>query len=85
VVSSLWPVETAIFSWANFEKCTLSGIRMFRIGWLLVGFLLMLGKLGAKGKDFFATDLKISTIFKVLGFWSWVLGLGFCVGLISES
>jgi hypothetical protein len=25
---------------------------MFRFGWLLVGFLLMLGKLGVKGKDF---------------------------------
>jgi hypothetical protein len=42
----------AFFSWANFKKCTFFGIQMFRIGWLLVGFLLMLGKLGTKGEDF---------------------------------
>jgi hypothetical protein len=37
---------------------------------LLVGFLLILGKLGARGEDFFATELQISTII-----WSWVFGL----------
>jgi hypothetical protein len=45
-------LKRQIFSWANYKKCTFFWIRMFRFGWLLVGFLLMLGKLGVKGKDF---------------------------------
>jgi hypothetical protein len=45
-------LKRQVFSWANFEKCTFFWIRMFRIGWLLVGFLLILGKLGVEGKDF---------------------------------
>jgi hypothetical protein len=72
-----------IFLIAFFKFSTFFGIRMFRIGWLLVGFWLMLGKLGAKGKDFFATDLKISTFFGLghvpdrIGYWWGIFGASF--------
>jgi hypothetical protein len=48
---------------------------MFRIEWLLVGFLLILGELGVKGKDFLLNgianlhDFHVRSL--VLGFGSW--------------
>jgi hypothetical protein len=56
-------LKRQIFSWANFEKCTFFWIRMFRIGWLLVGFLLILGKLGVKGKDFLLNGIENLHVF----------------------
>jgi hypothetical protein len=46
--------ERWIFCPAVFDFSTFFGIRMFRIGWLLVGFSLEFGEAGREGVSFFA-------------------------------
>jgi hypothetical protein len=57
VVHLAWPVVSGqlkrqFFSWANFENCTFFWIRMFRFGWLLVGFFVDAGESRGAGKGF---------------------------------
>jgi hypothetical protein len=84
VVGGQWSVETADFFVGKFRKMHVFWYWMFRIAPLLVGFLLILGELGVKGKDFLLNGIENLHEFH---FGSWIFGFrswGSSMWLISD-